>query len=96
VTGTPLGTNAEFVKGLLDDRQEPMDPMVHSRLTQVKEFAHDGLKGIGLEVNQDQQELVFGPMQGPLAAPADRTSPGLALSGLARRIDSLYRLTGSV
>jgi hypothetical protein len=56
-----------------------MNPMVHLRLTQVKEFAHDGLKGIGLEVNQDKQELVFGPMQEPLAAPANRTSPGLTL-----------------
>jgi hypothetical protein len=89
VTGTPLGTNAELVKGLLEDRQEPMDPMVHLRLTQAKEFAHDGLKGIGLEVNKDKQELIFGPMQEPLAAPAHRTAPGLTLGGLAGRIDSL-------
>jgi hypothetical protein len=89
VTGTPLGTNAELVKGLLEDRQEPMNPMVDLGLTQAKEFAHDGLKGIGLEVNQDKQELIFGPMQEPLAAPANRTSPGLTFGGLAGRIDSL-------
>src|SRR5262249_61934953 len=53
VTGTPLGTNDELVQGLLEDRQEPMNPMVDLGLTQAKEFAHDGLKGIGLEVNQD-------------------------------------------
>ena len=89
VTGTPLGTNAELVKGLLEDRQEPMNPMVHLGLTQAKEFAHDGLKGIGLEVDQDKQELIFGPMQEPLAAPAKGTSPGLTLGGSAGRIDLL-------
>jgi hypothetical protein len=47
------------------------------------------LEGIGLEVDQDKQELIFGPMQGRLAAPANRTSPGLTLGGLAGRIDSL-------
>jgi hypothetical protein len=35
-------------------------------LTQVKEFAHDGSKGISLEVDQDKQELIFGSMQEPL------------------------------
>jgi hypothetical protein len=34
VTGTPLGTNAELVQGLLEDRQEPMNPMVDLGLTQ--------------------------------------------------------------
>src|SRR4051794_23847106 len=58
-------------------------------LTQVKEFAHDGLKGISLEVDQDKQELIFGSRQEPLAAPANRTSPGLTLGGLACRMDSL-------
>jgi hypothetical protein len=89
VTGTPLGTDAEPIEGLLEDRQEPMNPMVDLGLTQAKEFAHDGLKGIGLEVNQDKQELIFGPMQESLAAPAKGTSPGLTLGGLAGRIDSL-------
>jgi hypothetical protein len=58
-------------------------------LTQVKEFTHHGSKGISLEVDQDQQELIFGSMQEPLAAPANRTSPGLTLGGLACRMDSL-------
>jgi hypothetical protein len=89
VAGTPLGTNAELVQGLLEDRQKPMNPMVDLGLTQAREFAHDGLKGIGLEIDPDKQELIFGPMQGPLAAPARRTSAGLTLGGLAGRIDSL-------
>jgi hypothetical protein len=89
VTGTPLGTDAELVEGLLEDRQEPMNPMVHLGLTQAKGFAHDGLKGIGLEVDQDKEELVFGPMQQPLAAPAKGTSPGSTRGGSAGRIDSL-------
>ena len=66
-----------------------MNPMVHLRLTQVKEFAHDGLKRIGLEVNQDKQELIFGPMQEPLAAPASGTLTGLTLGGLVCGIESL-------
>jgi hypothetical protein len=54
VTGLPLGTNAEVVKGGPEDRQQPMNPIVHLRLTQGEEFAHDGLQRIGLEVDQDK------------------------------------------
>ena len=66
-----------------------MNPIVHLGLTQAKEFAHDGLKRIGLEVDQDKQELIFGPMQESLATPANGTWTGLTLGGLARRIESL-------
>src|SRR5207248_2592137 len=89
VTGIPLGTNAEIVKGLLEDRQQPMNPVVHPRLTQLKEFAHDGLKGIGLEVNQNEQEFVFWLMQASLATTARGTLTGLPLGGLACGIESL-------
>ena len=73
----------------MQDRQQPMNPIVHLRLTQVKEFAHDDLKGIGLEVDQDKQELIFGPLQEPLATPASRTLAGLAFGGLVCGIESL-------
>ena len=66
-----------------------MNPVVHPRLTQLKEFAHDGLKGIGLEVNQDKQELVFRPLQAPLATTTRGTLTGLPLGGLACGIESL-------
>jgi hypothetical protein len=89
LTGIPLGTNAEIVRRLLEDRQQPMNPVVHPWLTQVKEFAHDDLKGIGLEVNQDKQELVFWPMQASLATPASGTLTGLTLGGLVCGIESL-------
>jgi hypothetical protein len=66
-----------------------MNPIVHPWLTQSKEFAHDGLKGIGLEVNQDEQELLFWPRQDPLATPASGPLTGLTRRGLVGGIDSL-------
>ena len=92
VTGMPLGTNAEIVQGLLEDRQQPMNPIVHLRLAQTKELAHDNLKGISLEVNQNKQELIFWPMQEPLAPPASGTLTGLTFTGLVCRIESLIGL----
>ena len=66
-----------------------MNPIVHLRLTQIKEFAHDDLKGISLEVDQDKQEFIFEPMQESLATPASGTLTGLARSGLVCGIESL-------
>jgi hypothetical protein len=59
VTRIPLGTNTEVVQRLLEDRQQPMNPIVRLGQAQVKEFAHDGLERIGLEVNQDKQEFIL-------------------------------------
>jgi len=65
---------------------------VHPWLTQIKEFAHDDLKRIGLEVNQDKQEFVFWARQKSLATPARGTLTGLTLGGLICGIDSLISL----
>ena len=89
VSGIPLGTNAEIVESPLEDRQQPMNPGVHPRLTQPKEFAHDSLKGIGLEVNQEKQEFVFWPPQEPLATTTRGTLTGLPLGGSACGRESL-------
>ena len=64
-----------------------MNPIVHLRLAQAKEFAHDGLERIGLEVNQDKQEFIFWPMQEPLAAPAIVPLAGLTFGGLVCGIE---------
>src|SRR3954447_22182532 len=87
--GVPLRANAEIVKGRLQDRQQPMDPMIRLRLAQVKEFAQDDLQGIGLEVDQDKQELLLRSMQVSLATSAGRTLAGIAGNGLVGGIQSL-------
>src|SRR3954452_7844176 len=87
--GIPLRANAEIVKGRLQDRQQPMDPMVRLRLAQVKEFAHDDLQRIGLEVDQEKQELLLGSVQGSLVPSAGRTLAGTTGDGLVRGIQSL-------
>jgi hypothetical protein len=58
-----------------------MDPIIHLGLTQLKEFAHDDLKRIGLEVDQYKEEFILGPRQVPLATPTSRTLPGLTFGG---------------
>src|SRR4051794_23809572 len=66
-----------------------MDPMIRLRLAQVKEFAHDDLQRIGLEVDQEKQELLLGSVQGSLATSAGRTLAGTTGDGLVRGIQSL-------
>src|SRR4051794_36830674 len=66
-----------------------MDPMIRLRLAQVEELALDDLQRIGLEVDQDEQELLLGSMQEPLATSAGRTLAGTAGNGLVRGIQSL-------
>src|SRR3954447_15994125 len=66
-----------------------MDPMIRLRLAQAKEFAHDDLQRIGLEVDQEKQELLLRSMQESLATSAGRTLAGLAGNGLVRGIQSL-------
>ena len=73
----------------MEDRQQPMNPIVHARLTQAKEFAHDDLKGISLEVDQEEQQLIFRPMQDSLAASASGPLAGSICSGLVLGIQSL-------
>src|SRR5215208_7365634 len=68
-----------------------MDPVVHPGLTQVKEFAHDRLQRIGLEVDQKEQELILGLLQAPFATTANRTLARLAFGGLACGIELLVR-----
>jgi hypothetical protein len=81
-TGIPLGTITETNQSPLEDRQEPMNPIVHLWLTQIKEFAHDDLKRIGLEVDQDKQEFIFWQLQESLATSASGALAGLTLRGL--------------
>src|SRR5258707_12616791 len=66
--------------------------MIRLRLAQVKELAHDDLQRIGLEIDQDKQELLLWSMQESLATSAGRTLAGLAGNGLVREIQSLIGL----
>src|SRR5262249_37502012 len=72
--------------------QQPMNPIIHPGLTQVKEFAHDRLQRIGLEVDQQKQELILGLFKAPLATPANRTLARLAFGGSVGGVELLIRL----
>src|SRR3954453_12224162 len=69
-----------------------MDPIIHLGRAQVKEFAQDCLKRIGLEVDQKEQELILGLLQSPFATAAHRTLPRLAFGGLVCGVELLIRL----
>ena len=92
VRGVSLGEDSQVVQGRAQDRQEPMNPIIDSGRTQVKEFAQDGLQGIGLEVDQQKQELIRGLRQPAFATAANRTLAGLALGGLVCGVEFLMRL----
>ena len=69
-----------------------MNPIIHPGLTQVKEFAHDRLQRIGLEVDQQKQELILGLLQSSFATPANRTLARLAFGGLVCGVELLICL----
>src|SRR5436305_6080229 len=69
-----------------------MNPIIHLGRAQVKEFAQDCLKRIGLEVDQKKQELILGLLQSPFATPANRTLARLAFGGLVCGVELLIRL----
>jgi hypothetical protein len=50
------------------------------------------LERIGLEVNQQEQELILGLLQSPLATTANRTLARLAFGSLVGGIEALIRL----
>jgi hypothetical protein len=69
-----------------------MNPIIHLGRTQVKEFAHDCLQRIGLEVDQQKQELILGLLQPPFATAANGTLAGLACGGLVGGVEPLICL----
>ena len=76
----PVGQGTQRVEGVAEEGQQPAEPVVHPRLAQPEEFGHDDLEGVGLEVDQHEQQFLFRPVQHPLAA-----APGAPLTGPARR-----------
>ena len=69
-----------------------MNPIIHPGLPQVKEFAHDRLERIGLEVDQKKQEFILGLLQASLATGANRALSRLAFGGLVCGVVLLIRL----
>src|SRR5437879_6106387 len=69
-----------------------MNPIIHLGRTQAKEFSHDYLKRIGLEIDQQKQELILGLVQSPLATCANSTLSRLAFGGLVCGVELLIRL----
>ena len=75
-----LRQDAQLVEGVAEDGQEPAEPVVHPRSAQAEEFGHEYLQRVGLEVDQEEQQLLPRFVERPGAAPA-----GAALAGAARR-----------
>ena len=87
-----LGKNAQVIESTSENGQQPVNPIIHPGLAQVKEFGHDRLQRIGLEVDQQKQELILGLLQSPFATAAHRTLPRLAFGGLVCGVELLIRL----
>ena len=78
--GVPLRADAQVVQRRQQHGQEPVDPVVHGRLAQPEQFAHEHLERVRLQVDQDEQQLLLRAAQDRPAAPA-----GLPKAGSARR-----------
>ena len=90
-TRVALGGLPEDAQGLLQDWQKPMNPGVGLWLTQAKLQAVHRLQGVGLLIDQDEEELVCDLRQCPCGAAAD-----LPLTGFPflRQIRSTCNILG--
>src|SRR5262249_3128360 len=57
--GVALREDAQFIEGLAQAGQQPVDPIIGPRLAYAEEFAQDGLQRIGLEIDEQEQQLLF-------------------------------------
>src|SRR5262245_5710757 len=86
VTWVPLREHADSSESMAQDGQQPLNPIVHRRLAQTEEFGHDDLQRIGLEVDEEEQQLLFRRMQSSLASGTRGPLAGLASQGPVRGI----------
>ena len=83
------GQHAQIVEGLLQNRQQPMDPPVHPRLTQTKELAQQRLQRIGLLIHQTKQQFLLCRPQLPFTSPSYLSFSALAFRSFVLRVDIL-------
>src|SRR5260370_41379727 len=69
-----------------------MNPVVHPRLAQRKEFPQERLQGGGLEIDQQEQQFLFRRVEYTFAATAREPVPGLARQGLVGTVEPLIGL----
>ncbi len=69
-----------------------MNPVVHPRLAQRKEFPQERLQGVGLEIDQQEQQFLFRRVEYTFAATAREPVPGLARQGLVGTVEPLIGL----
>jgi len=78
--------HAQSVEGLLQNRPQPMDPPVCSRLAQPKDLAPQGLQRIGLLLHQAKQQFLLRRAQLPFAPPASLALAHLAVRSFVPRV----------
>jgi hypothetical protein len=89
VIGVPLREDTQTIESLSHDGQQPMDPIVHARLTQAKELAHDDRERISLEIDEEEEQLLLRTRQDPLAASTGAPLAGPVFSGAVLGIPSV-------
>ena len=84
-----LREDACLPQRVVQDRQQPVDPVVHPRLAQRKEFAQDRLQGVRLEIDQQEQQLLLRGVQHALAAAARKPLARATGQRLVRKVQPL-------
>ena len=80
------GQHAQIVQRLLQNRQQPLDPPVHPRLTQPKDLAQQRLPRIGLLVHQAKQQFLLCRPQLPFASPSTLSFAALPVRSFVPRV----------
>ena len=79
-----FGQDAEIIQGRLQHRQQTLQPIIRLGSTHAEQFTQNDLQRIGLQVDQDKQELVLDGRQTPRSSCLDQTFAGSASDGVSR------------
>lgn len=88
VSGVTLREDADVIQGGTEDRQQAVDPVVSLGLAQAEEFTEDDLQGVGLQVDQDEQQFLSRAGKGTMPSTTDEALTRLAVHRLIDRVQS--------
>jgi hypothetical protein len=89
VHGIPLRESPKVIQGRAEGRQQAMNPVVCLRLTQAEEFSQDNLEGVGFQINQEKQQLLFGARKRTASPTPSKALARLPVHGLIDRAQTI-------
>src|ERR1043166_8521095 len=90
--GVTLRAGPALIEGRVQDGQQAVNTGVHPALAQLKELPQESLEGVGLKIDQQEQQLLYRCVELAFATAAGEPLAGLPSQGLVRAVQPLIGL----